>query len=152
MLALAVSSFSFVACDEDSENGFKHDTHPEVTTAGTYVGQWRLTTDDASAEPQYEDGTIILASTDSAYVTSVTVQCPTSEEINGTSVANISTINDAGYYISNSSTANGLGVEFYGEVEDGRIVLTFDRMVKKSVNGKKPKLMVFTFLFEGTKQ
>ncbi len=153
LLALTAVSLGFVSCDEEEgENGFKHDTHPEVTTAGTYVGKWKLTTDEAGSEPQYEDGTIILAATDSAYVTYVTVECPTSEDINGSSTANIGTMNDDGYYISNKFETNGLGVEFYGQVEDDKIVLTFDRMVKKSINGKKPKLMIFTFLFEGSKQ
>jgi len=154
LLALTVASLSFVACDdEEGENGFKHDTHPEVTTAGTYVGQWRMTNSLNADYVQYEDGSITLSSTDSSYVTSVSVECPASDDINGTSLANISTMNENDYYFCNNFSTNGFGVKFYGQVEGDSIKFTFDKQSKKKMPGdRKARLVVVTFLFEGVKQ
>lgn len=140
VLSLAIASAIIVSCDDDSEDGFKHDTAPAKTCAGVYTGQWILSTldikstgDTVASNTKYADGTITLVDS-SSYVIGLDLVCSSSDAdfsaITAQTVANIQTLRDKDYCFSNRVTTNGLGMDFYGEIVNQELNMYFSTSAK----------------------
>ncbi len=142
MFLLCAACLAFTACDTDDEDGVAGTgtpTNPEKEVAGVYTGVY---TQDKNGTLTTADGTLTLEATEKAYITNVTVACPTFS-LNYSSVANIT----PAYSFYNNFPTNGFGTNFNGSVKDGKAIITFQSKVKEG-----RKWVVATFTFEGTKQ
>lgn len=141
MLALGCT---FVACsDDDDDNAFVSDGHPEKAAAGTYEGTWLRVYDGDSV---YSDGTITVTATDSAYCADFAFYCE-EFELDVASVANISYAGSSSkfVYANSQSDGNALGTNFAGTI-DGSVAtarFTFTQKV-----GRKSYEYVYRFNLE----
>ena len=107
LAAMLALSCSFISCGNDDDNDITFSTTPEKAAAGTYTGNWTITSD---AETIEGSGTITIAPTSTPYNADITIEgsfSTTALNVNATSIANISHANN-GFVFNNNST-NPLG-------------------------------------------
>jgi hypothetical protein len=145
LAAMLALSCSFISCGNDDDNDITFSTTPEKAAAGTYTGNWTITSD---AETVEGSGTITIAPTSTPYNADITIEgsfSTTALDVNATSIANISHANNG--FVFNNNATNPLGASFTGKIDDnGTIGVNFQKEVK--VGRKQYK---YNYVFWGKK-
>lgn len=145
LAAMLALSCSFISCGNDDDNDITFSTTPEKAAAGTYTGNWTITSDAETVEGA---GTITIAPTSTPYNADITIEgsfSTTALNVNATSIANISHANNG--FVFNNNATNPLGASFTGKIDDnGTIGVNFQKEVK--VGRKQYK---YNYVFWGKK-
>ena len=145
LAAMLALSCSFISCGNDDDNDITFSTTPEKAAAGTYTGNWTITSD---AETVEGSGTITIAPTSTPYNADITIEgsfSTTALNVNATSIANITHANYG--FVFNNNSINPLGASFTGKIdENGTIGVNFQKEVK--VGRKQYK---YNYVFWGKK-
>lgn len=144
LAAMLALSCSFISCGDD-DNDITFSTTPEKAAAGTYSGNWTITSDTETVEGT---GTITIAPTSTPYNADITIEgsfSTTALNVSATSIANISHANNG--FIFNNNSTNPLGASFTGKIdENGTIGVNFQKEVR--VGRKQYK---YNYVFWGKK-
>ena len=145
LAAMLALSCSFVSCGDDDDT-ISFPTTPEKAAAGTYSGNWTISSDTETVGEG--EGTITIAPTSTPYNADITIEgsfSTTSLNVNATSIANISHANNG--FVFNNNDKNPLGTSFTGKIdESGVIGVNFVKEVR--VGRKQYK---YNYVFWGKK-
>ncbi len=144
LAAMLALSCSFISCGNDDDNDITFSTTPEKAAAGTYSGNWTISSDTETVGEG--EGTITIAPTSTPYNADITIEgsfSTTSLNVNATSIANISHANN-GFVFNNNNDKNPLGTSFTGKIDESGVIGV--NFVKEVRVGRKQYKYYYTFL------